>query len=516
LPAALLADLGIIAKAPINHRVSDLISTALNSLLNSPQALAPTGRLPDALARPQVIEALVLRTTLLPTASTATPGAIQAAPQTAPRTAPAGGAPLPAMPQPPAAAGRDAVLAQFRVLLNIAGREVEVNSAQSWPRGTQLLVQVQRDGSLSLLRNLSAPAPAVTPLPSQRPVLDQAVRENLPRQQPLPQLITALQRLSAHPAYARLPEPVRAALARLEASLPTPGQLATPEGLRRALANSGTLLESRLAQQAPPPAATTAQRSGTTPAGPTGTAAQSPPLSQPAAPLPGAAESARANPDLKAQLLQLLQLLPRPARSAAIAPAAADSDIAPTAPLVYSPASLQRSAGPAKAAADDDVGLLLQQLARQLSAALARTELHQLDSMGSRRGLSADPQAPLQSWVLELPIANGRHAESLQLRIARQAGGDGAAEPKARHWVVDLSFDLHRAGALLVQLVLVGNSVSASIWSELPATHQRVRDNITALRDQLDEVGVNVRKVDARLGLPARARRSDGLVDEHT
>ncbi len=70
-------------------------------------------------------------------------------------------------------------------------------------------------------------------------------RINLPRQQPVSQ---GIRLLAAVPA-GEIPEPAARALQPLLASLPTPGQLSSAEGLHTALRNSGTLFESRLAAQ---------------------------------------------------------------------------------------------------------------------------------------------------------------------------------------------------------------------------------------------------------------------------
>jgi flagellar hook-length control protein FliK len=105
--------------------------------------------------------------------------------------------------------------------------------------GQRLQVQVTRLGAMPELRII----PAETPAPETVP---KALRELLPKQADVKELAEMLGRLPASASPA-LPEPVRAAAARLAALLPQAEDLMTPDGLQKAVRNSGLFLEASLA-----------------------------------------------------------------------------------------------------------------------------------------------------------------------------------------------------------------------------------------------------------------------------
>lgn len=105
--------------------------------------------------------------------------------------------------------------------------------------GQRLQVQVIRLGALPELRIL----PAETPPPE---VVPKALRELLPKQADIREVASMLGRLPAS-ASQGLPDPVRAAVERLAAILPQAEKLMTPEGLQKAVRNSGLFLEASLA-----------------------------------------------------------------------------------------------------------------------------------------------------------------------------------------------------------------------------------------------------------------------------
>jgi hypothetical protein len=105
--------------------------------------------------------------------------------------------------------------------------------------GQRLQVQVSRLGTLPELRIL----PAEPPQPE---VVPKALRELLPKQIDLKEFSAMLGRLSLSGSL-NLSEPVRLAMERLVAAMPQAEKLITPEGLQKAVRNSGVFLEASLA-----------------------------------------------------------------------------------------------------------------------------------------------------------------------------------------------------------------------------------------------------------------------------
>lgn len=117
---------------------------------------------------------------------------------------------------------------------------LEASSPRSLEPGSRLLLRFVDSGRArveSLIENPRLPS-TQTQAPAQ-----QALREALPRQQPLAEAFTDMSRLLQ---TAPLPEEVKRGMERVLSTLPTPAQLSTGPGLRAAIAASGTFLESRL------------------------------------------------------------------------------------------------------------------------------------------------------------------------------------------------------------------------------------------------------------------------------
>jgi hypothetical protein len=504
----------------------------LNQLLNTATLKSPLAQLPaELLGKPQVIEAVVLRNTLLPSAPN--------------------GQQQPANPLLAAAANETALPPRYQVSMQLLGRVLQFISPQPLPAGQTVQLQINNRGEVLLLpaelpgavAGKGAPAPlqpSITGAPAaagsqpgaailgamtraapqaaalattapqiagamqQMPAalaktlqpqqtLQQSLREVLPRQEPLHTLVPLLQKLLAPATAAALPAPIAKQLVQLLQSLPRPEQLQTGAGVKRALENSGSFLEARIARSSAP--------------------------ANTAAPNTESVGKVLAS-DLKAQMTALLdtvrRLLPD---SVAVAQASeGDAETALADELVYNPKQLQRG-NPAAAQRDDtiDAGdLQLAQLSKLLQSGLARIQLNQLDGAVSRH-TGADPQLQVPAWVLELPLANTRgHSDNLQLRIEQR---QQPHESRTRvQWNVQIAFDLHELGKIAATLAIVDKNVSATVWAEHAKTHRSVQDKIDYLRAGLESVGVRVTEMQCRLGLPpARAALiSQQLVDVHT
>mgnify|MGYP000557152721 CR=1 FL=1 len=277
--------------------------------------------------------------------------------------------------------------------LRVGQAEVQAKTGLTLAADQPLTLQVQQAGQKVVLRILNAsnadattPQPMLSPraesAPPEQAVLTQAWRQVLPRTgdlrpllqqinqhvQPQPNVNTnagaSTGATSATPAQAPalastpLPPQVLSALRQLLAQFPTPANLGTASGLRRAIADSGLFLENHLAQAA---------QQGTPP-----------PVQH----------------DLKATLTQLVATLRAhqpPAPPAGNAPATS----APATPTTSTP-----------------LGALLQ----QADAALARIEQHQLVAL-SQTSTSQPP--PL---IVEVPVRAEPQPEVMKFIIEEEPG----------------------------------------------------------------------------------------------
>lgn len=130
------------------------------------------------------------------------------------------------------------------VSLRIGNQTVEAHTSIALPARAQLQLEVVQGGAQPVLRIATAPPPGET--------LVAALRTALPQQQPLQAVFDALHVFTQSPASTHLPAPALALLRQLYAQMPGHADLADGEGLRRALQDSGVLLERKLAEGAAP------------------------------------------------------------------------------------------------------------------------------------------------------------------------------------------------------------------------------------------------------------------------
>jgi hypothetical protein len=127
--------------------------------------------------------------------------------------------------------------------LRIGNTVVDARSTLPLATGQTLTVQVTHSGEQAILRLVQTP--------DQDPRLTQAWRDLLPKQLELKEALPDLARATRQAFGAEsktLPAALRAALQDLARALPSTQELARPDTLKQALANSGLFLENKLAQ----------------------------------------------------------------------------------------------------------------------------------------------------------------------------------------------------------------------------------------------------------------------------
>ena len=442
--------------------------------------------------------------------------------------------------------GKNGTQQGFRVeVQDSQGQRLVIKTADTIQVGAQVRLQIAAANTARLLQVLaqgaapatSSPAPAGTtsapapgaalgaaltpPLPTpaqststqasasaQRPELApliQNLRSVLPLQQPVARLIPLLVQIAQSPPPA-LPKPIVQQAQSLIRSLHSSEQLQQPRQLQQALQRSGTLSEA-LQQRLQ----TATLRADSQRATPESRGAQNPP--------------AQTN-DLKGQLKQLLYQVDRtvaqrttsstaaatttaanpgttpPLSGASLATGSDDRKLPPHLDMLNT--VLKTGTQPARHQADSDDGnvdLLLRQLGKQILSALARTQMHQLETLAQRQPTDGTP-APTNSWVFELPIVHGKQVDSLKLQIEQREESRGDRQKKLTQWSVMLNFDLHTLGKLNVQLQLVQASLSARIWADHRAIHRQVKAHVNELKTNLEAIGMQVQTIDCIQGSP--------------
>jgi hypothetical protein len=349
----------------------------------------------------------------------------------------------------------------FLLQLGPSGRTVIAHSGADLRPGTQLMLEVTRLGPLPELRTV-APGPSAAPANAPAAagpdsVASQALRQFLPRQIGLAEFAQALPSALNQPAQA-LPAPVRQALEAVLAALPQPSQWATPEGLARAVRDSGLFFEARLAAAA--------GHKADFPAG-----------------------------DFKGKLLALLERLK-------VQDVAAPLAIASNAEAQGNQAAWREVAAELEARADAGPTADLQPdaspmegLARKVEGALARIGLDQLASL---------PQADgAQAWRLELPCADGGAAAKLLIAAEDRPGSNGGKPTKS--WSLQLELEPPGLGNFCARIVLTSGRIDTYLWSGLAATAGLIQDHSELLRARLEQAGLSVGRLDTLEKPPATA-----------
>ncbi|MBB3225719.1 hypothetical protein FHW69_000309 [Luteibacter sp. Sphag1AF] len=341
---------------------------------------------------------------------------------------------------------------QGKLILQVGGMAVEADAA-----GTQLPPQFQ----VRVLTQGPQPQLEIVAAPTGDRVAMQGLRERLPQQSGYAPLLGVLSALARRPAARLLPAPLRAALATLEAAIGKGEEVATPSGMKDAIARSGLFLESRLA----------------TPE-----------------------EKAPAADDFKAALLQLRRTLdelpPLRARGGGLPQTLTDT----------APPLRQRSLVPQQRlpepATDTDMDDLVAQLRGGIRGALSRVEIAQLESQ---------PHAGV--WMVEVPLGGTRGYDVLQLRIE-----EGASRPDDREgsWTIGFAIDLPALGAIQGEIQLRVPRVSVRIWAQHDATVTRIEDEFLPLRQLLERSGLQLDHLSCIHGLPQPAGAYSAVLLEAT
>ena len=223
-----------------------------------------------------------------------------------------------------------------------------------------------------------------------------------------------------------------------------------------------------------------------------------------------------ARQDLKAALLYLLTQLPP-----AIPSAVADSNLNGNGLELLLKQFLGQAKGKQSTTAQQSKGEILQQIQQQVTVSLSKILFQQLQSL--QRSQPQGEAPPTQHWQLDIPIRYGHEVQNMNLRMDEEWVNDykqaSAHSPdKVRQWLVKLAFDLPDAGSLHAHLVIVEETVSASLWAESPATLSKTQGMLSTLKKRLEKDGVTVSKIECFAGKPVeeQTRLDYSLVDIRT
>jgi hypothetical protein len=191
-----------------------------------------------------------------------------------------------------------------------------------------------------------------------------------------------------------------------------------------------------------------------------------------------AAPDAATGDDLKTALLTLSQALQTWAGAAVTRPSTTSPPPAPPrrgGPVQGQPATA--SGLPADASAETIAGRLM----RQASAALSRQVLMQAASASGGGGKAVDKTSPAH-WLFEIPLATPRGAAVAQFEIDRDGSTAGASDAQPI-WRARFSLDIDPIGPVHAEISLSGGKARVALW----AANSETVDDLTARRDDLTQ-----------------------------
>ena len=362
-----------------------------------------------------------------------------------------------------------------KVLLAIGNRQISAETSLALEKGQQLTLQVRSLGEQPVLK--------ITTSAGESPV-NSAIRLLLPKQGPMPPLLANLGQLtrSSDPS---VPTQINELVRSIVKQMPDIQTAATPQGLKKAVNESGVFLERQLLQQ----------------------------QNQAFSPL-------SINSDLKANLLRLVQLVRQwpggSGQTAANAPTATAGPAAGNGAPSGLPAAalappLRGSMPVPQPSLQSSLELLIRMadfrtdFLQQAEAALARIQLHQLAA------LPRDGERGLLEWLFEVPIRRGEDIDLWSMRVfAEHRQQQHETRQPSSNWSVQLAFDLPGLGPIQAQVQLAGEQVSTRFWAEHQDTLPLLHEHMHELRQALSAAGLDVGKLECQPGPRPAGKTSSG------
>ncbi len=354
------------------------------------------------------------------------------------------------------------------VVINQTGTSETLLLIGNTPLRAQSSVPLQAGEALSLKVEEITPRPVLSIVTresgeTETVTIARTLRAVLPRQAPLPPLLSLLGAMAGPKMAGKtpLPAPLLKQVGELFQNLPEAQTLFKGEGLARAIQHSGLFLEARLANHNP---------------------------SNPSTPTPVPAL------DLKGALLRLLQTTSQissqstaTAKPSSMPPANGQVMSHTAEPKVELRAPITP---PAAVFSGQDVEGDLQRL---LEGAVARVQTNQLASLPTDEGT---PRA----WVVEIPVRQPPEGSVVKLRIQQETNGHEDSD--LPYWSVNLSVEPPRLGPIHARISLGGEKISTTLWVEQASTLKLVQRHLGDLDNSLRKAGLATEPVCCHGGEP--------------
>ena len=360
--------------------------------------------------------------------------------------------------------------------------------------------------------------------------LQSALRANLPKQVAKESLLTTLETLTRQQSL--LPTALQSAISQLQKSINPLQQLTQANGLARAMHNSGLLYEAKLAHLiaaarskgialSNPAIKTLADTLGLNTSLAQGVSAIGTATSTVNT---GTVNTSNAkgqhspsNIDHKQAILQLITALKSSLLSSSIASNKTVNPALQNNATLSSLWSLVANASIADAAlktASGDNNDQLLQLLRLALTVITRTQSQQLFTANTQL-LTSNDNVANQSWSLELPVWVEQKLNLIDIHIEADKDNEPLTKSGDKAWNARLSFDLEAHGNMVAFATLRGKTIAAVLWVTEASTVDKVNRELAAMAENLDRLGLQVERLQCRVGEPedVRANGTINLLD---
>ncbi len=268
--------------------------------------------------------------------------------------------------------------------------------------------------------------------------LVQAIRQQLPKQGSIIELLTNLHRIARQSGGTRLPGSITQLARHVVDSLTQISGSLSGESVKQAILNSGHFLEQRLLR------------------------------------LLSDSHRGALERDFKAGLVRL-----RTALADMVNPGGSRPVRSRSAPATTN----QQAHGNTNTASPGDAAVVktLNALSQQVESALARIQLHQLTSL-------IEVEGSRSAWNLELPVRDGDEVQMVRFRIEKRPSSRGGQGGGVFSTVV--SIELPSIGAMQARLTLSGDLISVVLRAERDATVALAQSHLDGLCDRLRNIGL--------------------------
>ena len=357
------------------------------------------------------------------------------------------------------------------VQVRVSGIALELRLPLDVVQGSRLTLRVIETGPRTAVQLLQhTPVAAGLPAgPVRTPPISAWLGNLLPAQGGQAPLFAQLAALAQQP-HPALPHDVQTAMKQVLNALPTPVQVASPEGLRDAVQRSGLFHETTLAAMA----------GGLHPAG-------------------------RPVASLKSVLLSLATRLRASSPTRGTGVPAPSPHPPPPRPGAH-PVAQARTVAEGQTA-----GLqpMLDLLRGRVEQAVARLVLHQWSS-------SENTESGLPRWLLELPLRNGTSVDIVHLGLKGERERSGKEREPV--WSAEIALDAPGLGPLHARIAVAGNSVSVQFWLDESGHVERFQSELHRLGAALREHGLGVRDLGCFPGPPPQTGKPNSartVLDDH-